>query len=192
MRLYFRTHMLFPVVSKWPMTMMLKGYVCTYDHSLSFSLSFFMHLSVSFSLSSSLPSEVPVTINLLKRLSKEEEKENQGREQNLIASISAFRSAPHLSTLSKLHIPAFLLSQATEAYLAEKNVTHLFPEGSWERIMINKCRDPRLLSIKPKKADAILFYSQLPDGRADRSSLHGGCPVINVRQTLGPFTYILH
>ena len=48
--------------------------------------------------------------------------------------------------------------------------------------MINSCRDPRMLSIKPKKAEAILFYSQLPDGRADRSALHGGCPVIHVRR----------
>jgi hypothetical protein len=32
--------------------------------------------------------------------------------------------------------------------------------------------------VKPKKAHAILFYSQHPDQTADLSSLHGGCPVL--------------
>ncbi|KAL5229832.1 hypothetical protein ABZP36_028608 [Zizania latifolia] len=34
------------------------------------------------------------------------------------------------------------------------------------------------LSVKPKKGDALLFWSMRPDGTLDRSSLHGGCPVI--------------
>lgn len=34
------------------------------------------------------------------------------------------------------------------------------------------------LSIKPKRGDALLFWSMKPDTTADTSSLHGGCPVI--------------
>ncbi|WJX88367.1 procollagen-proline 4-dioxygenase [Trifolium repens] len=34
------------------------------------------------------------------------------------------------------------------------------------------------LSIKPKRGDALLFWSMKPDGTLDPSSLHGGCPVI--------------
>lgn len=34
------------------------------------------------------------------------------------------------------------------------------------------------LSVKPKMGDALLFWSQKPDGSLDPSSLHGGCHVI--------------
>ncbi|XP_004512180.1 probable prolyl 4-hydroxylase 10 [Cicer arietinum] len=34
------------------------------------------------------------------------------------------------------------------------------------------------LSIKPKRGDALLFWSMKPDATLDASSLHGGCPVI--------------
>ncbi|XWS45604.1 hypothetical protein CRYUN_Cryun15aG0150700 [Craigia yunnanensis] len=34
------------------------------------------------------------------------------------------------------------------------------------------------LSVKPKKGDALLFWSMKPDASLDPSSLHGGCPVI--------------
>ncbi|QCD91151.1 prolyl 4-hydroxylase [Vigna unguiculata] len=34
------------------------------------------------------------------------------------------------------------------------------------------------LSIKPKRGDALLFWSMKPDAALDPSSLHGGCPVI--------------
>lgn len=33
-------------------------------------------------------------------------------------------------------------------------------------------------AIKPRKGDALLFYSLLPDGSKDLASLHGSCPVI--------------
>ncbi|XP_051115445.1 probable prolyl 4-hydroxylase 10 isoform X2 [Andrographis paniculata] len=36
----------------------------------------------------------------------------------------------------------------------------------------------RGLSIKPKRGDALLFWSMNPDASLDPSSLHGGCPVI--------------
>ncbi|XP_014502471.1 probable prolyl 4-hydroxylase 3 [Vigna radiata var. radiata] len=34
------------------------------------------------------------------------------------------------------------------------------------------------LSVKPKRGDALLFWSMRPDASLDPSSLHGGCPVI--------------
>ncbi|KAK8945642.1 hypothetical protein KSP40_PGU000405 [Platanthera guangdongensis] len=34
------------------------------------------------------------------------------------------------------------------------------------------------LSVKPKKGDALLFWSMKPDATLDPTSLHGGCPVI--------------
>ena len=34
------------------------------------------------------------------------------------------------------------------------------------------------LAVKPTKGDAILFYSQKPDGSLDDASLHGACPVL--------------
>lgn len=35
------------------------------------------------------------------------------------------------------------------------------------------------LSVKPKRGDALLFWSMKPDATPDPSSLHGGCPVIS-------------
>ncbi|KAI3875771.1 hypothetical protein MKX03_023694 [Papaver bracteatum] len=34
------------------------------------------------------------------------------------------------------------------------------------------------IAVKPKKGDALLFWSLKPDATKDMSSLHGGCPVI--------------
>lgn len=34
------------------------------------------------------------------------------------------------------------------------------------------------MAVKPLRAEAVLFYSQHPDGRVDHASLHGGCPVL--------------
>ena len=70
-----------------------------------------------------------------------------------------------------------IAQQETTAYLESKNLTHLFPTGRWERDMIAECRSR--LAVAPKKAEAILFYSQFPDGMVDRLSIHGGCPVIS-------------
>jgi hypothetical protein len=41
---------------------------------------------------------------------------------------------------------------------------------------VAKCRSR--LSIESYAGRAILFYSQLPNGQVDRTSLHGGCPVL--------------
>lgn len=64
----------------------------------------------------------------------------------------------------------------TSAYLDSKNLTDLFPQDTWQRNMIVECRSR--MAVKPVKAEAVLFYSQFPDGRADRLSVHGGCPVL--------------
>ena len=48
--------------------------------------------------------------------------------------------------------------------------------GSWEERLVVACRSK--LAVKPKKAEAVLFYDQLPQGGQDDASLHGGCPVL--------------
>jgi 2OG-Fe(II) oxygenase superfamily len=50
-------------------------------------------------------------------------------------------------------------------------------KGSWEEKMVAICRTK--LSVRPKRGRAVLFYSQFPNGKSDRMSLHGGCPVLN-------------
>lgn len=35
-----------------------------------------------------------------------------------------------------------------------------------------------LFAVKPKKGDALLFFSLHPDASTDSDSLHGSCPVI--------------
>ena len=36
------------------------------------------------------------------------------------------------------------------------------------------------MGVRPVKAQAVLFYSQHPNGALDRQSMHGGCPVLKV------------
>lgn len=52
----------------------------------------------------------------------------------------------------------------------------LFKRDSWEEKMVAKCRSS--LAVVPNSARAVLFYSQLPNGKPDPASLHGGCPVL--------------
>lgn len=49
------------------------------------------------------------------------------------------------------------------------------PSG-WQHAMVDDCYSK--LAVKPKKARAVLYYSQLPDGTLDPLSRHGGCPVL--------------
>ena len=49
-------------------------------------------------------------------------------------------------------------------------------EKSWEDKLITKCYEQ--FAVPPRKGDAILFYSQTPDGDLDPASLHGACPVL--------------
>jgi prolyl 4-hydroxylase len=48
---------------------------------------------------------------------------------------------------------------------------------SWEADLIKKCYTQ--FAVPPRKGDAILFYSQTPDGTLDPNSLHGACPVLS-------------
>lgn len=52
----------------------------------------------------------------------------------------------------------------------------LITPGSWEEEMLGDCRTR--LATKPIASRAVLFYSQHPNGVEDRSSTHGGCPVL--------------
>ncbi|KAL3810907.1 hypothetical protein ACHAXA_008757 [Cyclostephanos tholiformis] len=49
-------------------------------------------------------------------------------------------------------------------------------EGSWEERLTLACFAK--FAVPPRRGDAILFYSQRPDGRLDETSLHGACPVL--------------
>ena len=64
----------------------------------------------------------------------------------------------------------------TNKYLEDNEISHLFPPNSWQRNMVADCRT--MFTVKPKRGEAILFYSQHPDGTVDNMSIHGGCPVI--------------
>ena len=52
----------------------------------------------------------------------------------------------------------------------------LFTPSSWESRLTDKCRSK--VRVRPHAGDAILFYSQTPEGQMDDSSLHGACPVL--------------
>lgn len=49
-------------------------------------------------------------------------------------------------------------------------------EGSWEERLTLSCFAK--FAVPPRRGDAILFYSQRPDGKLDHNSLHGACPVL--------------
>ncbi|GAB5033500.1 Hypothetical protein NocV09_01400340 [Nannochloropsis oceanica] len=55
-------------------------------------------------------------------------------------------------------------------------LTAALQPGSWQEEMMGECINR--LAVKPKKARAVLFYSQNEDGTVDKRSLHGACPVI--------------
>ena len=48
--------------------------------------------------------------------------------------------------------------------------------GSWEDKLVDQCYSK--LAVPPRRGDAILFYSQYPDGHLDPNSLHGACPIL--------------
>ncbi|ETV93665.1 hypothetical protein H310_12432 [Aphanomyces invadans] len=52
----------------------------------------------------------------------------------------------------------------------------LFEKGSWEYKMVKQCYSK--LASYPRKAHAVLFYSQKGNGEVDPMSEHGGCPVL--------------
>lgn len=49
-------------------------------------------------------------------------------------------------------------------------------KGSWEELLVARCRSR--LAVRPTQGRAVLFYSQLPNGKEDLMSKHGGCPVL--------------
>ena len=68
--------------------------------------------------------------------------------------------------------------QAREAAAMEALAANgTMQKGSWEWEMSEACRTG--LSVRPKRGNAVLFYSQDPGGRLDPRSLHGGCPVLS-------------
>jgi len=55
-------------------------------------------------------------------------------------------------------------------------LTAALQPGSWQEAMMGECINR--LAVQPKKARAVLFYSQKEDGMVDEKSLHGACPVV--------------
>lgn len=58
----------------------------------------------------------------------------------------------------------------------ERGWTKNLVPGSWQERLMGECASR--LAVQPRKASAVLFYSQHPDGRVDSTSLHGACPVV--------------
>ncbi|CAK4691410.1 hypothetical protein AeNC1_007575 [Aphanomyces euteiches] len=52
----------------------------------------------------------------------------------------------------------------------------IFAQGSWEQKMTKQCFSK--LASYPKKAHAVLFYSQKGNAELDPMAEHGGCPVL--------------
>jgi len=50
--------------------------------------------------------------------------------------------------------------------------------GSLFEKFVRECDSGDGLLVAPVKGDALLFYSMSPDGKLDRASYHGGCPVL--------------
>ena len=80
-------------------------------------------------------------------------------------------TSPSTSTSREETTPTTTAGEAAEAAASV-----LLSEGSWEADMAKTCRSQ--FAVKPKKGDALLFYSQQPDGSLDEMSFHGGCPVL--------------
>lgn len=55
---------------------------------------------------------------------------------------------------------------------------HLIKTTPTQARLVKQCQTK--LAVKPRKAHAVLFYSQSPVGVLDRNSIHGACPVIEV------------
>ena len=56
-----------------------------------------------------------------------------------------------------------------------------FSSRSWQSGMTTECYtgNEGSLAVWPKRGDAVMFYLQQPSGELDRTSLHGGCPVLS-------------
>lgn len=61
--------------------------------------------------------------------------------------------------------------QAVLTALRESDNGKVLKPNSWEERLVTECRTK--LHIRPHSSRAVLFYSQYPDGTADRYSLHG-------------------
>ena len=68
------------------------------------------------------------------------------------------------------------VNTAVTKFMNKNNLSSTFPKDSWQKNMITTCRTR--LSIKPSALEMLIVYSQTADGRVDRITSHGGCPVI--------------
>jgi prolyl 4-hydroxylase len=80
------------------------------------------------------------------------------------------------TVFTKVDRPDTMVSNTSESLLMSAMESSGIEENSWEHKMVKQCRTQ--FSVKPHKGDALLFYSQAPDGALDERSFHGGCPVL--------------
>jgi prolyl 4-hydroxylase len=92
---------------------------------------------------------------------------------------TAFLASPSYEYLNSANVSFVSKEKAllqTREYLNASNLGHVIKPGSWEEALVSDCK--HRFSVKPKKLEAILFYSQAADGSLDPFSIHSGCPVL--------------
>ena len=62
--------------------------------------------------------------------------------------------------------------------LVERNMSHLYREGTWQYNMLAACKSR--YAVTPRRLEAIVFYIQNHDGSHSQLTRHGGCPVVRV------------
>ncbi len=61
---------------------------------------------------------------------------------------------------------------------APPDVDAMTPSARADAARLSACAAGQL-AVRPRKGDAVAFFSLRPDGVLDRGALHGGCPVIS-------------
>lgn len=84
---------------------------------------------------------------------------------------------PRGASFSESKLPRVRSSEEALEFLRDEGMTGNLPEGSWEEDMLIDCHTK--FTVRPQKGRAILFYSQQPDGKLDRESESGSCPLIH-------------
>ena len=89
---------------------------------------------------------------------------------------TVFPQTERLTNETSADLVARLGKAPSAAKLAKLLEAARLRKNSWESELIRKCYTR--FAVPPRAGDAILFYSQRPDGQLDPASLHGACPVL--------------
>lgn len=77
-----------------------------------------------------------------------------------------------------VYVCAHQAAKIVDRQLLERNMTHLYRQGTWQYNMLAACKSR--YSVQPKRLEAIVFYLQNHDGSHSQLTRHGGCPVLRV------------